>query len=190
VKAEAGNFYLERATLATNSVDATTGQRRYNFKEDGTGGYLYAYKDATLAEGGGNTPLRAYGTLCKTYGTDSEGKNAILDGRPMLQGGYVMAGGYMRLIQNQYGTKGFRCWFMPESTSTETADMSAVKVVVDGEQTATGIGDLVDADGGVFIGQYADGVYSLSGQKVRQSNSLDGLPSGIYIVNGVKYIVK
>lgn len=190
VKAEAGNFYLERATLATNSVDTTTGQRRYNFREDGTGGYLYAYKDATLAEGGGNTPLRAYGTLCKTFGPDSEGKNVILDGRPTLQGGYVMAGGHMRLIQNQYGTKGFRCWFMPESASAEATDMSAVKVVVDGEQTATGIGDLVDADGGMFVGQYADGVYSLGGQKVRQGNSLDGLPAGIYIMNGVKYAVK
>lgn len=179
-----GHYYLESATLQGYKVDDTQ-QTYYDFQTQD-----YVCADDVLAQGDGNTPLRAYGTLCKTFGPGSNGTNVILDGRPTLKGGYVMAGGHMRQIQNQYGTKGFRCWFMPESSSSEAADLSAVKVVVDGEQTATGIGDLVDADGGVYIGQYANGVYSLSGQMVRQGNSLDGLPAGIYIVNGVKYAVK
>lgn len=34
------------------------------------------------------------------------------------------------------------------------------------------------------------GIYSLSGQRLRNGNDLTGLPSGIYIVNGKKYVVK
>ena len=184
VSVPADHFYLESATLQGYKTDESK-QTYYDFTEKD-----YVRADDVLAEGGGNKPLRAYGTLCKTYVKGDGGKNTILPDRPRLTGAYVMYGGDMREIGTQYGTKGFRCWFMPEEEGGGNANLSAVKVVVDGETTATGIGDLVDADGGVFIGRYADGVYTLSGQKVRHGTSLESLPAGIYIVNGVKYAVK
>lgn len=36
----------------------------------------------------------------------------------------------------------------------------------------------------------ATGIYNLNGQKVREGNSLAGLPAGMYIMNGHQYIVK
>ena len=181
VNIPAKHYYLESATLQGYKTDAS-GQTYYDY-----GVSDYVCQDDVLArdESGACIPLRAYGTLCRTY----EG-NTILPDRPDLKGAYVMFGNNMQEIGNAYGTKGFRCWFVPEAASDETTDMNGVKVVVDGEDTGTGIGDLVDADGGVFVGQYAQGVYNLAGQKVRQGTSLENLPAGIYIVNGVKYAIK
>ena len=39
-------------------------------------------------------------------------------------------------------------------------------------------------------GKAAEGVYTINGQKVASDKSLNGLPKGIYIVNGKKYIVR
>lgn len=174
-------FYLESADLKGKKMDDAN-QPYYDFKSDG-----YLYKDNVLAkdESGTNTPLRAYGTLCKNYVDKT-----IIEGRPDLSGAYVMAGGHMRKIGGQYGTKGFRCWFMPESDDAQQSDINGVKVVIDGSDTGTGIADLVEADGGIYLGGYASGVYTLGGQLVRRGNSLDGLPAGIYIVNGLKYVVR
>lgn len=189
VEAQAGDFYLEKATLEANYTDPTTGQSRYNFCEHGITDSLYTYR-GPLAVGGGNMPLRAYGTLCKNYGQDDAGKNVILPGRPTLASGYVMNAGNMRRLHGQYGTRGFRCWFMPELTGSQEAAASALRVVVDGTQEgATSLDDL-NADDGVLIGTHASGVYNMAGQQVRQGTSLDGLPAGIYIVDGMKYLVK
>ena len=53
-------------------------------------------------------------------------------------------------------------------------------------------GELTDIEGiEAEIGVAADGkVYNLNGQAVNNNGSLDGLPKGIYIVNGKKYVVK
>lgn len=181
VSIKAPYFYLETATLA-GAKEAVSGQPYYDFKSEN-----YVYKDNVLAvdESGTNTPLRAYGTLCKNF----EG-TTIITGRPDLQGAYVMSGGNMRLLKGQYGTKGFRCWFVPESTEGQQADINGVKVVIDGTDTGTGIADLVQADGGIYLGGYADGVYTLGGQLLRRGTSLEGLSAGIYIVNGMKCLVR
>lgn len=189
VEAQAGDFYLERATLEANYTDPATGQSRYNFREHGMQDSLYTYRD-TLAQGGGNTPLRAYGTLCKNYGANDAKENVILPGRPTLTTAYVMNGNNMRRLSGQYGTRGFRCWFMPEAVASQEAAAGALRVVVDGTQDgSTSVDDLMDTDG-VVIGPRAQGVYNLAGQRVRQSTSLEGLPTGIYIVGGMKYLVK
>ena len=177
----AKHYYLQHATLQGFKTDDTQ-QTYYDFQPKD-----YLCKDNVLAkdESGTNTPLRAYGTLCKNYVDKT-----IIEGRPDLSGAYVMAGGHMRKIGGQYGTKGFRCWFVPESDDAQQSDINGVKVVIDGSDTGTGIADLVEADGGIYLGGYASGVYTLGGQLVRRGNSLDGLPAGIYIVNGLKYVVR
>ena len=40
------------------------------------------------------------------------------------------------------------------------------------------------------VSRFANGIYNLNGQLVKQGNSTAGLPSGLYIVNGKKCIVR
>ena len=65
-------------------------------------------------------------------------------------------------------------------------EFNAPDMVAVGDGEITGI-DNVDAADNVIAGGSAD-VYSVNGQKV--GTSLEGLPKGIYIVNGKKFIVK
>lgn len=160
-------------------------------------GELYTYKDNHVATN--NTiGLRAYGTLCKNYDlvkqSDGTSKNEILTGRPHLADAYVMASnGTMRHISatGEYGTKGLRCWFVAESLTGNTGNLSSLKVAVDGiTDDTTSIDDINDDEGVLIGGRYANGVYNLGGQKVRDGVSLEGLPAGIYIVGGKKVAVE
>ena len=50
---------------------------------------------------------------------------------------------------------------------------------------STGIGAVLNTEGDVFD------IYNLNGRKVKaKAKSLDGLPKGVYIVTGSKFIVK
>ena len=93
----------------------------------------------------------------------------------------------MYRIQNQYGTKGFRCWFgAPEGQANNSA--ASLRIAIDGiEDVNTQIADITD---GVNATQNARGVYSLSGVKLRDGNDTTGLPAGIYIVNGTKQTIQ
>ena len=77
---------------------------------------------------------------------------------------------------------GFRCWIETQnaaakvSFSIDDEDMGVV-TAIEGIETAP-------------ILRTQDAVYTLSGQKVRSSQSLEGLPKGIYIINNKKVIVK
>ena len=186
-----GHFYLPSATLEGKHYDTDTEQSYYSFATDRTdseGRATYTYADSHVATGGGHDPLQAYGTLCKTYKLDSEtNKNTLIPGRPTLAGCYVMKGSDMYSIKKQYGTKGFRCWFgAPEGQTNTTA--ASLRIAIDGiEDVNTQIAD-VKAD--TTAQMYANGVYSLSGMKLREGNDTKGLPAGIYIVNGMKLTVK
>lgn len=203
-----GHFYSGAVNLEGKHTDQKTQQYYYSFADDTRGtepidftsstayttGLLYTYKDNLVATGNSATNLRAYGTLCKNYQTDATTRqNYIPDGYPQLADAYVQATGGMRQIAagSQFGTKGFRCWFMPESlTSTDDAPAS-FKVAIDGiADGTTSIDDINNADGVLIGGRYANGVYNLNGQRLRQGTSLQGLPQGIYIVNGMKIAVK
>ena len=79
--------------------------------------------------------------------------------------------------------KGFRCWIATQkdaaakvSFSIDDEDMGVV-TAIEGIETAP-------------ILRTQDAVYTLSGQKVRSSQSLEGLPKVIYIINNKKVIVK
>ena len=174
-----------------------------------TTGELYTYRDNTVAkltdaDADNKLPfstLRAYGTLCKnfttTINTDGTKKNTHLstvDNYPTLAGGYVMenktntGSTTMSPIKSIFGTKGFRCWFAPE---TQTEKLSAnMKVVIDGVvDTTTKIEDIYADTLQPILGRFADGVYGLDGRMVRQGTSLKGLPAGVYIVGGKKVAV-
>lgn len=137
--------------------------------------------------------LTCYGTLTKTYGKDDNGKDVILPGRDDLSDDYVMRGGkIVHVPHNQkYGLKGFRCWF--EVKGSHPADEAAApRLEIDGIiDDATSIDDL-NSQPSQFTSRHKgiSGVFNLDGQKVRDGESTQDLPKGIYIVNGRKVVVR
>lgn len=131
------------------------------------------------------------GTMAKTfYVKDGNGYFYTDNGtkRDDLAGDYFMNKGTMWKVPTtkQYGLKAFRCWFeltsATDATSTTTAPAKDVTLFIDGINT-----DVTGIDG-VTLDTHcsATGVYNLYGQRLRPGSSLEGLPSGIYIVNGKK----
>lgn len=131
--------------------------------------------------------LTCYGTLAKTYD-----ENGILDGRDHLSGAYVMRGGQIVQVPSnkEYGLKGFRCWF--EFKGKIDGMAAAPRLEIDGIiDDATSIDDL-NSQPSQFTSRHKgiSGVFNLDGQKVRDGESTQDLPKGIYIVNGRKVVVR
>lgn len=131
--------------------------------------------------------LTCYGTLAKTYN-----ENGILNGRDHLSGAYVMRGGNIVQVPQgkEYGLKGFRCWF--EFKGKIDGMASAPRLEIDGIiDDATSIDDL-NSQPSQFTSRHKgiSGVFNLDGQKVRDGESTQNLPKGIYIVNGRKVVVR
>lgn len=145
---------------------------------------------------GGNKDIKAYGTFARTFGTpqtenETDGtytwKNdgSIISGRPRLEHSYFFDKGNMYHSNGRpRGLRGFSCWF--ETTGAQ----KSLKFTLDGvSQGTTGIEDIL-ADYEQPVSRFANGIYNLNGQLVKQGNSTAGLPSGMYIVNGKKCIVR
>ena len=142
--------------------------------------------------------MEAWGTLARTFGTVSdnvengylfENNGKIITGRDDLQYCYFFANGKMYHSSSEgrvRGLRGFSCWFKPAPGTTQS-----VKFTLDGvTQSGTTALDDIFADGEQPVSRFANGVYNLNGQLVKQGNSTAGLPSGMYIVNGKKCIVR
>ena len=132
--------------------------------------------------------LTCYGTLAKTYDED---KGVILPGRDNLSDDYVMRGGKIVHVPSDqvYGLKGFRCWFEVKGSHPIAA---APRLEIDGIiDDATSIDDL-NSQPSQFTSRHKgiSGVFNLDGQKVRDGESTQDLPKGIYIVNGRKVVVR
>lgn len=131
--------------------------------------------------------LTCYGTLAKTYD-----ENGILDGRDHLSGAYVMRNGQIVQVPSnkEYGLKGFRCWF--EFKGKMDGIAAAPRLEIDGIiDDSTSIDDL-NSQPSQFTSRHKgiSGVFNLDGQKVRDGESTQDLPKGIYIVNGRKVVVR
>lgn len=137
------------------------------------------------------------GTMAKTYYVKDGKGYFYTDGseqRDALSGDYFMNKGTMYKVPStkQYGLKAFRCWFeltgSTDNGSTATAPAKEVSLVIDDiEDNTTGIDTVVsDPSSASAKAHTGAGVYNLNGQLVRPGTSLDGLPKGIYIVNGKK----
>ena len=140
--------------------------------------------------------MEAWGTLARTFGTeatqDDKGKwtftdkNIIAD-RDNLIGSYFFDNGKMyHSATRPRGLRGFSCWFKPVSSKSGNAQFTLDGVT----QSGTTALDDIFADGEQPVSRFAQGVYNLNGQLVKQGNSTAGLPSGLYIVNGKKCIVR
>lgn len=148
----------------------------------------------------GNNGITANGTFARTFGKFSsynettgvygkvtvEGmEDPIISGRPRLEHSYFFDKGNMYHSNGRpRGLLGFSCWF--ETTGAQ----KTLKFTLDGvSQGTTGIEDIL-ADYEQPVSRFANGIYNLNGQLVKQGNSTAGLPSGMYIVNGKKCIVR
>lgn len=132
------------------------------------------------------------GTMAKTY---DNGK--IISGRDDLNGDFFMYKGKLIQVPHgekedheryQYGLKAFRCWFELPSNMTSGSTFS---LMIDGvEDSTTSIDDIHGSSNSTSYKRGIEGVFNMHGQMVRRDNSLEGLPKGMYVVNGKKVIIK
>ena len=140
--------------------------------------------------------MEAWGTLARTFGTVSddvengyqfENDGKIITDRDNLIGSYFFANGKMYHSDKRVrGLRGFSCWFKPAEGAQKNAQFTLDGVT----QSGTTALDDIFTDGEQTVSRFANGVYNLNGQLVKQGNSTAGLPSGMYIVNGKKCIVR
>ena len=150
------------------------------------------------ATGGGHGTMVCKGTMAKTYDKDENGKNKIISGRDDLNGDYFMYKGKLIQVPHgeknngekySYGLKAFRCWF--ELTDKTSGKPSLVSLLIDGvEDSTTGIADIHCSTDRTSYKRGIDGVFNINGQMVRRSCSLEGLPKGMYVVDGKKIIIR
>lgn len=135
------------------------------------------------------------GTMAKTY---DNGK--IISGRDDLNGDYFMYKGKLIQVPSgnmddgkpySYGLKAFRCWFELTGNASAGGKPSQVSLLIDGvEDSTTGIADIHGSTDCTSYKRGIDGVFNINGQMVRRSCSLEGLPKGMYVVNGKKIIIR
>ncbi len=96
---------------------------------------------------------------------------------------YVMSAGNMYHIPNAWTGLLGTCWYITDLTTSSNSKVMAIE----GEGGTTDINGIVTEVPG---DKAMEGVYNINGQKVADDTSLEGLPKGIYIVNGKKHVVK
>lgn len=149
-------------------------------------------KTTFSATGGNHGTMTCKGTMAKTY---DNGK--IIPGRDDLNGDFFMYKGKLIQVPHgekedheryQYGLKAFRCWF---ELTGNTKPENTLSLMIDGvEDSATSIDDIHGSSNSTSYKRGIDGVFNMNGQMVRRDNSLEGLPKGMYVVNGKKVIIK
>lgn len=146
--------------------------------------------------GGNHGTMVCKGTMAKTYD-----KGKIIDGRDDLNGDYFMYKGKLIQVPSgnkensvepySYGLKAFRCWFELTGNASAGGTQSQVSLLIDGvEDSTTGIDDIHGSTNCTSYKRGIDGVFNMNGQMVRRSCSLEGLPKGMYVVNGKKIIIR
>ena len=144
------------------------------------------------ATGGGHGTMVCKGTMAKTY---EDGK--IISDRDNLNGDFFMYKGKLIQVPHgnkdngepySYGLKAFRCWF---ELTGNASTANSISLLINGvEDSATGIADIHGNTDRTSYKRGIDGVFNMNGQMVRRGSSLEGLPKGLYVVNGKKIIIK
>ena len=141
--------------------------------------------------------ITAYGTFVRTFDPDAKqddtGKWNFSSSKGTIREGYkhLLVGSYFFDKGNVYysdkkerGLRGFSCWFKPNNNEAPAFYLDGVKQ----EAELTSIGELIVGPEAANRYGKNNGVYNLQGQRV--GNTTEGLPSGIYIVNGRKHVVR
>ena len=152
-------------------------------------------KTTFSATGGGHGTMVCKGTMAKTY---ENGK--IIEDRDDLNGDYFMYKGKLIQVPHgnmndgkpySYGLKAFRCWFELTDNASAGGKPSQVSLLIDGvEDSTTGIADIHGSTDRTSYKRGIDGVFNMNGQMVRRSCSLEGLPKGMFVVDGKKIIIR
>ena len=193
------NNKLEKVTIAANHyvIPKVTIPTKKDGDKEVSDWSQMSNDNWTTSKESTDKKMMALGTLARTFGDatqDADGnwiitnKDKILDRRDDLKGSYFFDNGKMyHSATRARGLRGFSCWFKP-TTNNDTAPNALL--TIDGvSQGTTGIEDIL-ADYEQPVSRFANGIYNLNGQLVKQGNSTAGLPSGMYIVNGKKCIVR
>ena len=140
--------------------------------------------------------ITAYGTFVRTFDPDakqdekgvwhfSAKRGSILDNHDNLVGSYFFDYGNVYYSDTkERGLRGFSCWFKPNNNEAPAFYLDGVKQ----DAELTSIGELIVGPEAANRYGKNNGVYNLQGQRV--GNTTEGLPSGIYIVNGRKHVVR
>ena len=182
-----------------NVTFATKGNANELSKMDKNWLTTASYDDAT-------SPLTIRGTFARTFAPNStqnettyvwdfsnkEDKGKIITGRPTLIGCYFFDKVKMWYSASRpRGLRGFSCWIAPKNQGTATP--ANAKLFLDGiDMTGTtDIEDIFGGEEGKKVEKFANGIYNINGQLIRaNSDSTEGLPEGLYIINGKKRFVK
>lgn len=152
---------------------------------------------ATFGEA--NSPLFSVGTNGNTYpGAEMQSDALVFKGtfiNTMLnEGSYVVTnnGVLSRILKNGMNIKPYRSYIYFNRVTAGAKAISLQNMNVNGfendEDNTTGIENLLFESG--ILTHSAD-VYSIDGQLVRsKALNFNGLPKGVYIVNGKKYVKK
>ena len=197
VRIKANHIGIPNVTFATknNANDLSQMDENWLTKD--------SYDDAT-------SQLTIYGTFARTFAPNSKqdettyvwnfnsedydktDKGTIITGRPDLKGCYFFDKGKMWYSASRpRGLRGFSCWIAPKKQGTATP--ANAKLFLDGiDMTGTtDIEDIFGGEEGKKVEKFANGIYNINGQLVRtNSDSTEGLPEGLYIINGKKRFVK
>lgn len=197
VRIKANHIGIPNVTFATknNANDLSQMDENWLTKD--------SYDDA-------NGQLTIYGTFARTFAPNStqdgttyvwdfndnnynkDDKKTIITGRPDLKGCYFFDKGKMWYSASRpRGLRGFSCWIAPKKQGT--AKPANAKLFLDGiDMTGTtDIEDIFGGEEGKKVEKFANGIYNINGQLVRaNSDSTEGLPEGLYIINGKKRLVK
>lgn len=190
-------------SIAANHYDISS----ITLNRDDLKKYIDQHGVSTTTMKSENEDMECKGTLVKTYYTkDNKGYfytdevNNNKESRDDLSGAYFMNNGNLWKVPDtkQYGLKAFRCWFrltdLTDQDATKTSPSKDVTFWLDGtqESTTTGIDDIIADDPFAQTVAYkstANAIYNMNGQMVRKGTSIEGLPSGIYIVKGRKIVI-
>lgn len=197
VRIKANHIGIPNVTFATknNANDLSQMDENWLTKD--------SYDDA-------NGQLTIYGTFARTFAPnstqdqttyvwnfnsndyDKTDKGTIIPDRPDLKGCYFFDKGKMWYSASRpRGLRGFSCWIAPKKQGTATP--ANAKLFLDGiDMTGTtDIEDIFGGEEGKKVEKFANGIYNINGQLVRaNSDSTEGLPEGLYIINGKKRLVK
>ena len=140
--------------------------------------------------------ITAYDTFVRTFDPDakqddsgkwsfSSRRGEIIPGYDNLVGSYFFDNGNVYYSDTkERGLRGFSCWFKPNNNEVPAFYLDGVKQ----DAELTSIGELIVGPEAANRYGKNNGVYNLQGQRV--GNTTEGLPSGIYIVNGRKHVVR
>lgn len=152
---------------------------------------------ATFGEA--NSPLFSVGTDGKTYLAESMQRDALVfkgtfNNTTLNEGSYVVTnkGVLSRIPKDEMPIKPYRSYIYFNRETAGAKAISLQNMNVNGfendEDNTTGIENLLFESG--ILTHSAD-VYSIDGQLVRsKALNFNGLPKGVYIVNGKKYVKK